>query len=169
MSNQNSGFQTGSINLPMVMIHLVLLLIQTACAFVSFNPGHIIEETHSLSYKVLCSLYVIDGALDIILSYLISSLLYDSAVTSMIEKGTPPTQMHDTVSSNSDPSSSSANDSSESDGEEGHSRLQRRMNETRDSFRMHGIRYYECFKATSLWLNEIQVIESRQDDFRAGG
>jgi hypothetical protein len=32
------------------------------------------------------------------------------------------------------------------------------MNEVthRDTFRMHGIRYYECFKAASLWLNDIK-------------
>ena len=46
---------------------------------------------------------------------------------------------------------------SSSDEDENHQRLTRRMDDAthKHSFQMHGIEHYECFKATSLWLNDI--------------
>jgi hypothetical protein len=37
------------------------------------------------------------------------------------------------------------------------------MNEVshRDSFKMHGIEYYECFKTASLWLKDIRVADEQ--------
>jgi hypothetical protein len=40
------------------------------------------------------------------------------------------------------------------------------MNESshRDSFKMHGIEYEECFKAVSLWLKDLKVLNQNDTD-----
>jgi hypothetical protein len=120
--------------------------------------------TQSTRYKILSALNVSTALLDIFLCCLICQMIYDSEITTLIENGGHLRQLHDTVSTTDSSESDGLVTSSDSDGEERDKRLHRRMNEAthRDSLKMHGIKYYECFKAASLWLNEIKV--SDHDD-----
>jgi hypothetical protein len=63
---------------------------------------------------------------------------------------------HDTVSS-SEVSECSAMSTSSSGGES-EARFIRRMDEAthRTSFKIQGIHYYECLKATSMWFKDLQ-------------
>lgn len=47
----------------------------------------------------------------------------------------------------------------DSDSDEKEARFRRRMNLStdRDSLKMHGIKYFECLQATSLWLIELEL------------
>ena len=78
----------------------------------------------------------------------------------MIENGRQLRELNDTVTTTDSNEDQDLITSSDSDGEESHLRLMRRMNEVthKDSFIMHDIQYYECCKAASLWLNDITVI-----------
>jgi hypothetical protein len=71
-------------------------------------------------------------------------------------------QLSDTVSSEiSETDSDLCSEAEDTLYESGHERLVRRMNEAthKNSFRILGIEHFECFKATSLWLNDLKVIE----------
>jgi hypothetical protein len=102
-------------------------------------------------------MFFVAALLDLFLCYLICKLIYNSKITTLIAKGGHQIELHDTVSATSSGESGDSVGKSSSDSEENDARFKRRMNEAthRDSFRLQGIRYYECVKATSQWFNEI--------------
>jgi hypothetical protein len=102
------------------------------------------------------------ACLDLFVCCVICQMIYDTNITSLVARGGNLRELHDTVSMSSSENSEiniSITTTLESDADEKEARFLRQMDDAthRNSFLMQGISYYECVKATSLWLDEMPL------------